>query len=817
MRILGLELVGYKRLMLSNIHRFIYTPESHYQLILGTNGSGKSSVLNELSPLPAKSNDFVKDGYKKITLEHRGSMYILTSTFKSSNKHSFLRDGNECNEGGTGKVQEKLVEETFGLTQELHELLIGQTLFTDLAPLKRREWCTRLSSADYRFALALYQKLKIAARDSQGALKHVKKRLLDETQRLTEATSDKTVEARVAKLHEEITALLYARIPNAPTYDTVRNTLETALERTVTLSETIIRNKCKLASQNTWSSAQTLRDAEGALKGQLEDTQRKLTHYTDEFVELDSFLKGLNVEGPEGDLTMAFLDAEQQLDLASQPTVQFHHFHDPVAMLSDTVEVLDQLVALFKQLPDNQDRRYSRDSVQQANALLTTLRNELDQAKLKAAQAESRITLLKSAKELECPNCHYVWKDGYSDDELKRLLHLLEECAGIETSRQAKVKKLEAFQEEAETYAGLYRQFRGLVASYPRLKPLWDYILQEGLLVNSPQSRLEVFYLWQRDLEKASKKAQAQAQYTKLTELMEKQQHAEGAHFNLRLNKLHNAIETATSELETLRVRYRKTKAYADTLSSLERATEELNTLVGELDQLVLQAFDALSNDVVDRDVTIKQTQLGLEQRKLNERVALEGVVEDLNRSVASLDGEFEARQLLVKAMSPEGGLIADQLKNSIGCLIAQVNSIIASIWTYDLTVAPCGLESGDLDYKFPLEVGGATNRVPDIKFGSKAQREIVNFAFQLTAMLYLELDDYPLYLDELGASFDEQHRQNLIAFIKQLMDTKRHSMLLMVSHYADNWAAFPGAEYLVLDGTNIAVPTGHNQHVSLQ
>ena len=68
MRIERLELFGYKRLMLANIQHFIYTPTSPYQLVLGTNGSGKSSILFELTPLPGHSSNYTKDGYKDITI-----------------------------------------------------------------------------------------------------------------------------------------------------------------------------------------------------------------------------------------------------------------------------------------------------------------------------------------------------------------------------------------------------------------------------------------------------------------------------------------------------------------------------------------------------------------------------------------------------------------------------------------------------------------------------------------------------------------------------------------------------------------------------
>ena len=184
MKIERLELFGYTRLMLTNIQKFVYTPDMPFQIILGTNGSGKSSVLYELSPLPAQSGQYTKDGLKRVFISHKGSEYVLESTFKHGNKHSFKKDGEELNPGGTGMVQKDLCKREFNYTQELHELLIGDVLFTDMAPMKRREWITMLDSADYHFPLSVYNKWRTLARDHQGTLKHLKHLLATETNNL---------------------------------------------------------------------------------------------------------------------------------------------------------------------------------------------------------------------------------------------------------------------------------------------------------------------------------------------------------------------------------------------------------------------------------------------------------------------------------------------------------------------------------------------------------------------------------------------------------------------------------------------------------
>ena len=68
MKIVSLKLQNYNRIKLKHIQNFEYYPSEKIQIILGTNGSGKSSVLHELSPLPAESKNYGPDGNKTIVI-----------------------------------------------------------------------------------------------------------------------------------------------------------------------------------------------------------------------------------------------------------------------------------------------------------------------------------------------------------------------------------------------------------------------------------------------------------------------------------------------------------------------------------------------------------------------------------------------------------------------------------------------------------------------------------------------------------------------------------------------------------------------------
>jgi ABC-type hemin transport system ATPase subunit len=122
------------------------------------------------------------------------------------------------------------------------------------------------------------------------------------------------------------------------------------------------------------------------------------------------------------------------------------------------------------------------------------------------------------------------------------------------------------------------------------------------------------------------------------------------------------------------------------------------------------------------------------------------------------------------------------------------------------------------LDYEFPLSVNLHALTVPDVSKGSSSQVDIVNFAFKIVVMMFLDMQDYPLYLDELAPSLDEQHRLNIIMFVKDFLEMRSASQLFMISHYAAMHGAFAQTDICVMDSTNvISLPAHFNQTVVIE
>ena len=59
------ELYKFKRFFLAQVELFTLVPKANIQVIAWCNGSGKTSLLSQLTPLPPDlKNEYREDGYK---------------------------------------------------------------------------------------------------------------------------------------------------------------------------------------------------------------------------------------------------------------------------------------------------------------------------------------------------------------------------------------------------------------------------------------------------------------------------------------------------------------------------------------------------------------------------------------------------------------------------------------------------------------------------------------------------------------------------------------------------------------------------------
>lgn len=824
MKIVKLILAGYNRLMLNNIKFFEYTPTSPYQLVLGTNGSGKSSILEELSPLPAHHDDFPQGGYKLIEIVKDVHTYRLESKFtgKGTGKHSFLKDDVELNPGATPAVQKELVKQEFGLTPDTHSIVLGTELFTKMSTARRREVITSLSNNDLSYALGTYNKFRTALRDSQGAYKHVKNRLVVESEKLVNLSDLGGIEERVAELEYEITTLMEIRENNLPDRRETVERLRRAMEELTTLSTRILKADLSQPEGYVFKSVEDIDFVINGISAKEQAARSLSAHYTTELMELNSFIETLKSSG-----FTAIEDIRNQIDNLryelNQPENSFRLFElegDVRAIRLASENVIPILAEVLHQLPDNSDRYFSPAGKERAGEENRVLLEKIDGLLGERREIQHRIKHIREEKETECPACLHKWKAGAGAVSLEELENKAVMLASKAHELEERVKVNTKYLEEFEEYSKALQNYRFLVQSNPvSLGKLWDYLSARGCPFSKPSSNIEILALWTVDVETGENLHRLKEELSKLEDALaacERLGDADASRYIGKSEELSVKIEQANCEIETCLKELKSLTRFRKEVCTVIETHASLEIKIQQARELIRTLISVNKDGIVRECLSTAQASMATAQTQLNERKGLEDIIEDLKNSSDRLELDVAAFKLITEGLSPTEGLIAESLNGFIECFCSQMNEVIAQIWTYDLKVMPCSLESGELDYKFPLKVM-QERPVSDIAKGSRAQTEVVDFAFKVVAMLYMDFVQWPLLLDEFGSGFDEQHRVNAMNYVKLLIDAKRYSQLFMISHYASSHGSMTQAEVCVLDSTNIVVPGAHNKHVRME
>jgi len=848
MRITSLELVGYRRIQLNGTQSLTIKPSELVQLILGTNGSGKSSLLAALTPLPADPAEFSKEGSKTIKITHRGESYTLRSTFSPKNQHYFIRDsdGEELNPGHTITVQKELVKQFFNITPEVHELISGREKFTDMGAPRRRYWFTYLAPISYDYALTVYQRLKDRARDVSGALKLAKKRLVAEQAKVITEHEERVLKEDVKNLTAELNLLQSQRAPVSKPSTAFKQEIHEGMEELTRMSMRLLRMRFvapygvhphRMAMRDDWGQLQqpifkSIDDISGFIDQLRHDasvTESLINKSVGEHSKLKETVAVLQRTGAEGVSALVQrrlgyeLEAEQVL---AQRTLNLE-CTDATAMRNALAAVETQLVDVFSELPSNEEKRFTQVRLQEIEKLLLELKDrrlkkvgELTYLNTQKTHLEAH----KNSSELTCPKCDHRWIAGYSDEKYQQLLGFIATEEGLLSNLDKTIADHEVIAQDIRAYGELYRSYVRTAQAWPVLKPFWDHLMDQGFVTRAPRSALTQIASYRHDLELEIRAAELRRKAAETSELIRQAEQVGDASLTEQQLKLESTtlhIEELTASLNRTNAQLGEYGMWRKQLIDAEELAANIERLRKTLDLTNTQMVEALRLETLNHCIQQVRHSLVRKEETLSAVTLQKGIIGDLEKNIGELEVQEEAAKALVKALSPTDGLIAEGLVGFIRNFVRQMNLEIRKIWTYPLEVRDCatvGQDSAELDYKFPLMVQSKSNVVDDVSLGSDGMLEIIDLAFRVTAMRYLDLAESPLYLDEFGRSFDEAHRSHATGVVKALIEQSSFTQLFMVSHYMATHGAFTNAEICVICPKNISLPeaTKYNQHVSI-
>lgn len=830
-----IKLTNYSRVKLNNIQSIEIDFTDTTQLILGTNGCGKSSILSELTPYPPQSEFYSKNGGKVIHISHNNCSYILSTIFtKTAGEHSFIKNGAELNQGGTFTIQKNLVLEEFGLSQEVLNLLLGFDKFTKMDSNKRSNWFTKLSEVDYTYSLQIYNKVKEQYRDVVGALRTANKRLSIET-------SYEVNEKEEIKLKDTLDEL-YLKVSDLHKYKFQIDANQSTLESNIRLSNERLKELAIMYHKTILNSPTSLRNLSSneinnyhdTLNNNLIQYKEKLSNSTSLYFDINNKLKQIDSVNSllidTSDKTIASYTEEK--NLLSKSIVKEYISNIDNITVETFIQIFDVVSGIILNMPDNKNGYYSKEkykeSINKKEYLINNLnrfKNTLNQLELEYRHVQEDI----QNNVIECPSCKHNWLlSGKVNRTLEDIIKDKNKLENDIIDINKQLEDIEIYINECTKYSSSFGEILVALSSNPELKKFMLKMIEEKLIQKSPNTVInllsniekEIYIKYKlKDIDEKIKtilitnKFKNENNEVNVIELTNDRNKLEG-----EIEELTNRINITTEELKEI-------KKYINSLLQINKISLDINNTLKNLSSQIKDITKTYKNELIHIEIESTREDITSLSKRLDLIIRRNSIVKDIQEEIDSYKKKEESLKLIMKHLNPNDGLIADSLFGFIKTFINRMNSVLGKIWTYPIEILPCKSENAEdiiLDYRFPMIINNQDDEIKDVSKGSEGIQEIINFAFRITALSFLKLVNYPLYLDEFGASFDPTHKPLAIKMVKELMEENAFPQLFFISHYSECHEVFSNAEVCLLCDKNIQLESSKmqlrvNHHVKIE
>ena len=828
MKFQTIELKGYKRFALNNIKLLRLDMSEVMQVILGRNGCGKSSLLKELTPLPAEAKHFSKDGHKILICKHGQDVYTLTSKFAPVTKHSFIKNSEvELNEGGTAAVQKDLARQIFGVTSDFIGVAMGTEVFTAMSPSRRRELFTQLCDTDYEYAIGVYNRAKVSLRDTSGAINVAKKRLAFETTNIVTDEQYTQLRDYLNELTQKSKELYQKKITQTPTRQKAISDASAVVSDIEKLAavfwnarKTIIVNQC-------WSPSEIMQDIVEQ-RDNLHRENAMLSVLTEEH-QLQKQRVGNNTTIDSEEVKIL---QEQAISLSDENKRLVNAFKTSIVPIN-TMEarlaldvVKDRLKDLLSTLPENSDGWYSAEILERQSDKLAVLKANYNKSikfieTLNSAIVHCEHLLSKDAA--QCPECSHSFQLGYDAKRHSQLVEKRQVGLTHVEKVQGEIAQLELLIKELIDYRDKFSQIKTIVSNTPILNCLWSEVFDINSLRMHPNSIATKIDMFAADLiirTKILSNDQVMGVIKDKLGVVSAMAQKDFIAERDKLSAIEHSIDCCTARINNLNKGILFNQNYIKQVDVAQKIGERMQGLKQQLDKSIRIVDNAILNDLVDAVLTETHMEIATISTKVSDMTTRRALIADLKDQITKLEKDELAYKLLVSTFSPTDGIIAEGLLGFIRAYVKAMNATIAKIWTYKLKVLDCSTDeySADLNYKFPVEVEGDPELREDVRDGSTAMTEVINLAYRLVAMVHMGLGDYPLMIDEFGSSFDAEHKARAPHAIKAISEQMNFEQIFIISHHQLEYTMFPTAQFCILDKNNISISSTmrYNEHVTM-
>lgn len=817
---------GYIPLKKKGVSSISIDAKSIFNIILGRNGYGKTSLLRMMNPFPPDNADFEDGGYKEIHYRIKNNYFELSSTTGKKSDHKFVLNGKNLNEGGTLLVQRDLVKHYFNITNDVKNVLTGidrADNFTALSTQRRKNVLMEVNPNDTKYGLKIYDKARVALNQTKGALKHQRQRLAVEMKRQTDlkSLSHDELQEEISRLDGVIrnALLLHGSLQGIEDHD-----LKPLTTRLSGIASRLLGSSSKKLYppsyyleriERTQVSINRDKEYESGLQALLRNVVEKVNNFN---VPDGMTLKGYEEKIEEGEKVIDTL-TKRRVEL--EEMIHREEFFNTEEWKEEQFKyALPNFLSLVQAVEITEDKDLS---AQGYVVYQKTHKEWVDKINAIEKEIDNHVHALRhyeNAEAVECPDCNKKFKVGFAKVNPVQIKTAIEDLSGKLVKYQEEAKKISDLLERNEgwfeTMGNLMRWIKH--SSEPR------YVLEiiklyevgkvtQNVLLNIFKMMEEWYDVDKQYDEVLSRQSTLKAQYRLMSESDIGNLNDEYDRLSVELGKTQKNIKRLGSllnqfedSLETIREEQALTDVYVNTFNELqdllfEKGKYKIKQRVQEVLNLLTPQKDKLLGDLIRAE-------------------SLSSVITSIEENIVELEKRERHLKVIVDGLSPVKGLIGELMVDFLNSLCANVNACIEPIWTDPLRLQSCFIEGEgddlDLDYKFPFTSGDEKRPNEDISKGSGGEKEIIDFMIRRVLLRYKgERCGVPLIMDEVGITFDELHRSRFIGYIQDQLRMDKLPQTFMISHYVNQYGSFNDRDVnvIALNTKGLTVPDVLNKN----